>query len=61
MGGDRLNLSPVVLLLVTAFSLWLWGVTGMILIVPFAVILKIVLENIDSTRSFRDPHLGTGT
>ena len=50
--GTALNLSPVVLLLVTAFSLWLWGVTGMILIVPFAVILKIVLENIDSTRSF---------
>ena len=48
--GSALDLSPVVLLLVTAFSFWLWGILGMILAVPFAVIIKIVLENIEETR-----------
>ena len=48
--GRALDLSPVVLLLVTAFSFWLWGILGMILAVPFAVITKIVLENIEETR-----------
>ncbi|MDP6870226.1 MAG: AI-2E family transporter [Candidatus Poseidoniaceae archaeon] len=48
--GRALDLSPVILLLVTAFSFWLWGITGMILAVPLIVIVKIVLENIEETR-----------
>lgn len=48
--GRALDLSPVVLLLITAFSFWLWGITGMILAVPLFVIVKIVLENIEETR-----------
>jgi len=62
--GRALDLSPVVLLLVTAFSFWLWGITGMILAVPLFVIIKIVLENIEATRpiaillSERAPSLG---
>jgi predicted PurR-regulated permease PerM len=45
-----LDLSPVILLIVTAFSFWLWGIVGMILSVPFIVIIKIVMENIEATR-----------
>ncbi len=48
--GRALDLSPVVLLLITAFSFWLWGILGMILAVPLFAILKIVLENIEETR-----------
>tara|TARA_B110000444_G_scaffold201891_1_gene193992 strand:- start:265 stop:1689 length:1425 start_codon:yes stop_codon:yes gene_type:complete len=48
--GRALDLSPVVLLLVTAISFAGWGILGMILAVPFAVIVKIVLENIEATR-----------
>ncbi len=48
--GKALDLSPVILLIVTAFSFWLWGIIGMILSVPFIVIIKIVLENIEATR-----------
>jgi predicted PurR-regulated permease PerM len=48
--GRALDLSPVVLLLVTAISFAGWGILGMILAVPFAVIIKIVLENIEATR-----------
>ena len=48
--GKALDLSPVILLIVTAFSFWLWGIIGMILSVPFIVIIKIILENIEATR-----------
>ena len=29
---------------------WVWGILGMVLVVPFTVIFKIVLENIEATR-----------
>ena len=45
-----MDLSPVFLLLITAFSFWLWGIVGMILAVPLFAIVKIVLENIEETR-----------
>ena len=48
--GRALDLSPVLLLLITAFSFWLWGITGMILAVPLFAIIKIALENIEETR-----------
>jgi len=48
--GRALGISPVVLLLVTAYAFWVWGLVGMILAVPFAVLVKIVLENIDATK-----------
>ena len=48
--GRALDISPVLLLVVTAFSFWVWGIVGMILSIPLVVILKIVLENIDATR-----------
>ena len=48
--GRALDISPVLLLVVTAFSFWLWGIIGMILSIPLVVILKIVLENIEETR-----------
>ena len=50
--GRALDLSPVLLLLVTAVSFAGWGILGMILAVPFAVIIKIVLENIEATQPF---------
>ncbi|MBL6887080.1 MAG: AI-2E family transporter, partial [Candidatus Poseidonia sp.] len=48
--GRALDISPVLLLVVTAFSFWVWGIVGMILSIPLIVILKIVLENIEATR-----------
>ena len=50
MFGSSLDISPVVLLLVTAFWFWLWGIMGMVLAVPMAVIAKIILGNIPETR-----------
>ena len=48
--GRALDISPVLLLLTTAYSYWVWGILGMVLVVPFTVIIKIVLENIEPTR-----------
>ena len=48
--GRALDISPVLLLLTTAYSYWVWGILGMVLVVPFTVIFKIILENIEPTR-----------
>lgn len=44
--GDRLNLSPVVVLLSLLVWGWLWDIAGMFLAVPLTVSIKIVLENV---------------
>jgi predicted PurR-regulated permease PerM len=49
--GDRLDLSPVVILL--SLLLWgtIWGIPGALLSVPIASIIKIVCENFPSLKS----------
>jgi predicted PurR-regulated permease PerM len=47
--GQKLGVSPLIVLLSLAFWGWLWGVVGMILAVPLTVIAKIILENIRAT------------
>lgn len=48
--GERLNLSPVVILLSLVFWGWLWGLTGALLSVPIAAAIKIVCENIEMLK-----------
>jgi len=48
--GDRLNLSPVVVLISLVFWGWLWGITGAILAVPIASTIKIVCENFEGLK-----------
>lgn len=48
--GRSLNLSPLVVLMSLIFWGWLWGIIGMFLAVPIAVIGKIIFENIESLR-----------
>lgn len=50
MMGDRLNLSPVVVLISLLFWGWLWGPVGAILSVPIASAVKIFCENIEPLR-----------
>jgi AI-2 transport protein TqsA len=45
--GDRLNLSPVAILLSLLFWGWLWGIVGALLSVPFTATIMIVCENIE--------------
>jgi len=49
--GDKLNLSPIVILLGLFLWFWIWGIMGMILAVPIISIIKIILEHIDSTKN----------
>ena len=44
--GDRLGLSPLLLLISLLLWGWLWGFAGMILAVPMTAIIKITCENI---------------
>jgi AI-2 transport protein TqsA len=50
LAGQKLGLSPLLVLLSLAFWAWLWGIVGMILAVPLTVIGKIILENIRETK-----------
>jgi predicted PurR-regulated permease PerM len=50
MQGERLNLSPVVIIISLLFWGWLWGITGAIISVPIAAIIKIICENVPFLR-----------
>lgn len=45
MLGDRLNLSPVVIILSLLVWGWIWGIGGMFLSVPLTVAIKLAMEN----------------
>ena len=44
--GDRLGLSPLIVIISLLLWGWLWGFAGLILAVPMIAIIKIVCENI---------------
>lgn len=48
--GDRLNLSPILLLFSLIFWGYIWGIVGMILSVPVMSMIKIVLSKFESTK-----------
>ena len=50
LAGQRLDMSPIVLLILVAFWGWAWGIMGMILGVPLAVIMKLALDSDPRTR-----------
>lgn len=52
LAGKKLNLSPVVILLSLFFWSAIWGIGGMFFAVPLTSIIKIVLQNNDSTKGF---------
>lgn len=51
LAGDKLNLSPLVIMI--SLVLWnsIWGISGMFLCVPITVIINIIFSNIESTKS----------
>jgi len=48
--GDRLNLSPVIILVSLLMWGWLWGIAGAILSVPIASTIKIVCDNLSPLK-----------
>ncbi|MDD2871088.1 MAG: AI-2E family transporter [Candidatus Gracilibacteria bacterium] len=49
--GNKLNLSPLVIILSLGFWGAIWGIVGMLLSVPIMVIVNIILSKIPATRS----------
>jgi predicted PurR-regulated permease PerM len=50
MAGDRLDLSPLVVVVALSIGGAVWGIIGMLLAVPVAAVIKIVLEHVPETR-----------
>ena len=50
MAGERLDVSPLLIVLSLAFWFSVWGIPGAILAVPLLVIVKIILDNIAETK-----------
>lgn len=48
--GDRLDLSPVVVLFSLIFWGWMWGIVGMVLSIPIMAVAKALLSSVESTR-----------
>lgn len=48
--GNKLNLSPLVILLALVFWWSIWGIVGMLLSVPIMVIINIILSKFDETK-----------
>ena len=48
--GNSMNISPLLSILSLMFWGLIWGTTGMIVSVPFTVVIIIILSEIDSTR-----------
>ncbi|MCA9487245.1 MAG: AI-2E family transporter, partial [Nanoarchaeota archaeon] len=51
IAGKQLELSPIIILLSLFFWGTIWGIGGMLFAVPLTSIIKIVLQNIDATKS----------
>jgi predicted PurR-regulated permease PerM len=45
--GDRMNLSPIMVLISLIFWAWVWGIVGMVLAVPITSAINIMLIQID--------------
>ncbi|MDD5361943.1 MAG: AI-2E family transporter [Ignavibacteria bacterium] len=48
--GDKLNLSPLLLIFSLVFWDYMWGVVGMLLSVPIMSMIKIILSKFESTK-----------
>ena len=46
--GDKLNLSPLAILVSVMFWTWLWGAIGIILAIPITASLKVICDNVES-------------
>ncbi|PSK86722.1 putative PurR-regulated permease PerM [Limimaricola soesokkakensis] len=50
--GRRLELNIVSVFVTVAFWIWLWGVPGAVLAVPFLVVVKAICDNVPSLKAF---------
>jgi len=48
--GDRVNLNPVVTIIVVVLGGAVWGIVGMLIAIPALGVAKVVFDNIPSLR-----------
>lgn len=46
--GDKLNLSPLAVLVSVMFWTWLWGAIGIVLAIPITASIKVICDNVES-------------
>ena len=46
ISGDRLDISPLIILISLSIWGWLWGIAGLFLAIPMTSIMKIIIDNI---------------
>jgi len=46
--GDKLNLSPLAVLVSVMFWTWLWGAIGIILAIPITASIKVICDHVES-------------
>ncbi|APX90974.1 AI-2E family transporter [Brevirhabdus pacifica] len=50
--GRRLELNTVSVLITVLFWIWIWGILGALMAVPFLVLIKVICDNIEGWRVF---------
>ena len=50
--GGKVHLNPFVTILSIIIGATIWGIPGMIIVVPFMAVLKIVCDNVESLKPF---------
>jgi predicted PurR-regulated permease PerM len=46
--GDKLNLSPLAVLVSVMFWTWLWGAIGIVLAIPITASIKVICDHVES-------------
>ncbi len=52
--GNRLNLSPIIILCSLVFWAWIWGPVGMFFAIPITSIMNIIFKEIDTFSNITD-------
>jgi predicted PurR-regulated permease PerM len=52
--GRRLEINPVVILLSVALWGFVWGIIGVLLAVPIAIVVKVSCDHIEKASSFAE-------
>jgi len=50
--GGKVHLNPFITILSIIIGATIWGIPGMIIVVPFMAVVKIVCDNVDSLKPF---------
>lgn len=50
--GGNVNLNPLVTIMGLIIAAWIWGIPGMIVIVPVLAVIKIIFDNIDGFQHY---------